>query len=104
MPKKWASKEEENLYRKHLRHKLRLEFIKEYGNQCKYCGESGPIVLTIDHIFNDGSLERRDRYNRSGSKFYQYLKTNNWPKDRYQLLCHNCNYRKEYFRRQGKDL
>lgn len=30
-----------------------------YGRECKCCGETEPIFLTLDHINDDGSAQRR---------------------------------------------
>lgn len=81
------------------RRKTKLEMILAYGGQCQCCGERTPEFLTIDHIFNDGARDREKfghyAKNRprpsSGSAFFYYLKRNGWPKDRFQLLCFNCN-------------
>lgn len=67
---------------------LRLEMIVAFGGKCKCCGESEPAFLTLDHVNNDGSIERRVRSNR---QTIQLLKKLGWPKDGYQLLCYNCN-------------
>lgn len=71
------------------------EVIKSYGGHCLICGEIDPAVLTIDHIFDDGAEERKIRY--SGASFYRFLKKQGFPKDRYQLLCMNCNFRKRVY-------
>lgn len=79
--------------------KLRLETITAYGGKCKCCGESQPEFLTIDHIFNDGATDRKTLFRSKrtgGTSMYSYLKRNGWPKDRYQLLCYNCNCAKGF--------
>lgn len=62
-----------------------------YENKCNCCGESGWQFLTIDHILNDGAQERKilNTYHLK-----KQLIDKNFPKDRYQLLCMNCNYSK----------
>jgi hypothetical protein len=69
----------------------KLEIIKEYGGECKCCGENNPEFLTIDHINNNGNVHRKEII--SGN-FYNWLKHNDYPKDNYQLLCCNCNFSK----------
>jgi hypothetical protein len=66
-----------------------------YGSKCQCDGCPlrheilNPEFLTIDHIDNDGKL---DRLRFTGLlKFYKFLIDNNFPKDKYQLLCWNCN-------------
>lgn len=60
-----------------------------YGSKCSCCGETNYMFLNIDHIDNDGSDDRKIR--GSGHKFYKWLIHNNFPFDRYRLLCYNCN-------------
>lgn len=73
---------------------LKIEIIKAYGGKCTCCNEENAIFLTIDHIFGDGAEERKQLNNISGAKFYRLLKRQNYPKDRYQILCFNCNFAK----------
>lgn len=73
--------------------KIKLEMIMAYGNECVQCHEIHPLFLTIDHINNNGALEKL-----RGNNFYQYLKKLGYPgkNTQLQLLCHNCNATKEY--------
>lgn len=71
---------------------LRREMIEAYGGKCSCCGETEAIFMQLDHINNDGSIERRKYGNHVVE--WQELKKRNWPKDRHQLLCANCNYGK----------
>lgn len=77
--------------------------IQAYGGCCLRCGECDPAVLTLDHIYDDGTVER-DLHGvsaRGGTKFYGRLKKEGWPTDRVQLLCFNCNIKKEAARRRA---
>lgn len=76
-------------YDKKLGKKIKLEVINEYGGKCVCCGETNPGFLTIDHINKNGAEARRR--NTAQTKIYNWLKTNGYPKDNYQLLCYNCN-------------
>ena len=79
------------------RWKLRQEIIEEYGGSCACCGEVIPEFLSIDHINNDGNVERKQNNSKGGAKFYKELKDRGFPKDNYQLLCMNCNFAKGHF-------
>lgn len=74
--------------------KLRLQIITAYGGCCVCCKEAEPKFLAVDHINNDGKLQRK-KYG-TGINFYRYIIRNNFPTD-LQLLCHNCNAVKEYY-------
>jgi hypothetical protein len=77
-------------YARYERFRLKLETIEAYGGQCVCCGEKEPLFLTIDHINGDGKQDR-DLGHTTGTGFYRYLRKVGWPKDRYRLLCFNCN-------------
>lgn len=81
------------------RRKLRLETLEKYGGKCVNCGIDDKDVLDIDHIFNDGSLDRKN--NLFAYNLYRELKKKGFPKDRYQILCKNCNWKKELQRRKS---
>jgi hypothetical protein len=99
--------EEERAARKRIRtqkwtDEIRLEMVAAYGGKCLKCGESDPIVLLLDHINDDAKLDKKQHGHHGGWMMYRRLRKLGWPKDRYQLLCHNCNYRKELERRKRK--
>lgn len=86
-----------NNYARQSRQRIRNETIKEYGEICIKCYNTDIDVLTIDHIEGNGSRERRELFNGrnlAGTPFYRWLKKNGYPKDKYQCLCHNCNWSK----------
>lgn len=82
------------LKNKEARWNLRKQVLLAYGAKCICCGESELKFLAIDHIHNDGAKERKTVCSRDMLKF---LIKNNYPKDRYQLLCHNCNMAKGFY-------
>ena len=68
--------------------------------QCAFCGMSDLDVLCIDHVHNNGRKHRRAIGNKRGSAFYRWLQQNNYP-DGFQVLCANCNQKKEVLRRRN---
>jgi hypothetical protein len=61
------------------------------GSICVLCGETNKHFLTVDHINDDGNLERH-----IGSIGVKQKILNNIleSKERYQILCYNCNFGK----------
>ena len=85
------------------RARLKRAVHAAYGAQCRHCGEKDPHVLALDHIHDDGHLAKKPSgQRRSSSETYRLAARDGYPVDRYQLLCHNCNYRKELNRRRAK--
>lgn len=79
------------------RKKIRAEMLLSYGGKCNQCGTDNPIVLDIDHVNNDGAVDRKNGL--WGWRLYRWLRKNGYPKDRFQLLCRNCNWIKERTRK-----
>lgn len=80
--------------------KNKIEVLSHYANplKCSMCSEEDIIVLTLDHIDDNGAEERKQfakeyGYALLGSSFYYWLKKNNYPKG-YQVLCPTCQLRK----------
>lgn len=97
--RRWLeNRDQMNAYRRKCLRALRLETIAAYGGQCVCCGEKHWQFLCIDHVNNDGAEERRATGKRS-IDFYRTLRAKGFPKDRYQLLCHNCNQAKAWYGR-----
>lgn len=103
---RWSSRNREYLRYKEaeIRDKLRENMVVAYGGECLHCGENDPVVLTLDHINNDPEPEYETcgSSSRGGWALYRKLKAQGWPKDRLQLLCFNCNMRKEHKRRRDE--
>lgn len=75
---------------------VRIEALKRYGSHCACCGETQLEFLAIDHINNDGARERKEV--GSGNRFYYWLRKNGYPQRGYQVLCHNCNLAKQFYK------
>jgi hypothetical protein len=93
-----ANKDKLNKYNTKWMHDKRLELINYFGGQCVICEEKDPIVLDFDHIFDDGAEERRLLKRKN---IIRHLNISSTDRSRYQLLCKNCNWKKEFFRRKN---
>ena len=89
------------------RENLKNKIISHYSNgtmECAICGHSDRRALCLDHINNDGAEHRRsldkngNKKNVSNTSVYQSLLKQNFPEG-YQVLCHNCNFIKEFERK-----
>lgn len=68
--------------------KLKIDVIINLGGKCVCCGETNVEFLTIDHISGGGTLHRK----LLGSKgIYRDVKKQGYPKNKYRVLCFNCN-------------
>lgn len=68
-----------------LRYLRRQEIILFLGNKCVKCGFMDWRALQIDHILGGGTKET---HGWSQSKFFDDVRSN---REKYQLLCANCN-------------
>jgi hypothetical protein len=78
---------------------LRLDVIAAYGGKCACCGTEHIEFLCVDHINNNGAEHRRELFGTrigAGTKFYRWLKANEYPNG-FQLLCWNCNSAKHIY-------
>ncbi|MDE1828411.1 MAG: hypothetical protein KGH65_04585 [Candidatus Micrarchaeota archaeon] len=87
------------LQRKIYKEGIRQDILSHYSNsivpKCKECGEKNRLLLTIDHINENGAKERRALGKKGGIEFYIWLKRRDYPSG-YQVLCYNCNWLKRY--------
>lgn len=75
-------------YRKWF-HDIKKAIFLHYGAVCVCCGETRTEFLTVDHVNGGGTKHRKDL--GGGTKFFQWLKDNNFPEG-YRILCMNCNF------------
>lgn len=89
--KQQANPEQHRARCRAYRARIREQTIAAYGGQCACCGERNPEFLALDHINGGGSKERREKANNTAQAIYRIARNAGYPKDRYRLLCHNCN-------------
>lgn len=71
--------------------KTRMDAIQALGGLCECCGEHTYEFLVIDHRQGGGTKERKVR-KESPSAFYRRLREEGYPREKYRILCHNCNF------------
>jgi len=69
--------------------KLRNGLFDAYGGRCTCCKESHREFLNLEHIKKDGQKERK--LLRNNRTVYRKVRDAGYPKDRYTILCWNCN-------------
>lgn len=88
-------------YGRKWRAQIKLEMLNTFGRKCQCCGERNPQFLTLDHVNNDGGKQRaknKEEHNSTNIELiYQQARREGWPKDKYQLLCMNCNFAKGHW-------
>jgi hypothetical protein len=73
---------------KKWREDLKQELLTAYGRRCACCGETEIRFLTLEHINRDGAAHRKAK----GTYVYPDVRRQGFPKDKYCLLCFNCNH------------
>ena len=92
--REWIQKNKEkvSLIRIRTAAKRKRECLEAYGGaKCAHCGFMDIRALQIDHVNGGGTKESIEKgYHRAET--YRYLRRNGYPdKDKYQVLCANCN-------------
>lgn len=68
--------------------KLKWEVIGKLGGVCSCCGENALEFLSVHHVNGDGG-KHRGKTGQLG--IYRDVKNAGFPRDRYEVLCFNCN-------------
>ena len=74
----------------------KLKILRHYGGpipRCKRCHIVDVRFLVLDHIDNDGGIERK-KLGKYGGSYYNWLIKNNFPSN-LQVLCFYCNLIKQ---------
>jgi hypothetical protein len=97
------TKEQEKTYYERKKHngyyrkqnlKVKLELFEKLGGVCQKCGFEDHRALQIDHVNNDGYIDRVYTNKLNAITRYRYIMADTSGK--YQLLCANCNFIKKY--------
>jgi hypothetical protein len=70
----------------------RAKLFEMYGHECARCGFDDKRALSLDHIKNNGNVERAELGERG---VYRKAKSSHQPGE-YQILCMNCQFIKRH--------
>lgn len=74
---------------------MRKNCLNIIGKKCCACSNEDYYVLQIDHINSDRS---KDKSFKEKYKLYlKIIKNHEWAKAKYQTLCCNCNFLKQFY-------
>lgn len=94
---KYREKNKDKIKNRRIFRKLKVYGYYSNNNiECNCCGEKHIDFLSLDHIYDNGSLHRKKSKITSGTKLIDWIIKNNFPPI-FQILCMNCNFAK------GKD-
>jgi len=92
----WARKPENAIHelerKRNKNREDRESVLNHYGRKCACCGESKEFFLVIDHINEDGHIQRREALKKCNS-MYRWIVKSGFPNG-LQTMCHNCNHAK----------
>jgi len=74
--------------------KPRQQLIQILGGLCGKCGIADTKVLEIDHVNDDGTVDRA-RFSSNDELYRWYLNNIEFAHERLQILCANCHRKKE---------
>lgn len=73
--------------------KARDLVIDTYGGKCSCCGESRRNFLSLEHINGGGTKHRR----AVRKQLWPSIIREGFPKDKYSILCFNCNCSRGFY-------
>ncbi len=65
--------------------------LEKLGSCCSLCGEPNRDLLTVDHVMDDGNVERR---HTTSFQIKVRIASGKADLSRYRILCRNCNSRR----------
>lgn len=81
------------------RARLKLRVIEAFGSKCNCCPETHPSFLTLDHVLGSVGDHKNNQRTRKGKwlrshQIWREVLKEGCPREKYQLLCMNCNFAK----------
>lgn len=70
-------------------------FINAYGGACTCCGEKEIRFLTCEHLIAGQGIAHR-KTGVHGPSLYKQIRLEGYPKDKYTVLCMNCNFARNH--------
>jgi hypothetical protein len=70
-------------------------FIDAYGGSCACCGEKEIRFLTCEHLIEGQGIAHR-KAGIHGPSLYKQIRLEGYPKDKYTVLCMNCNFARNH--------
>lgn len=83
------------------RKEIKLFLIEHFGGSCKDCGERDVRCLTLDHVNNDGAIDKKAKNGKRQitptwyAKLFKLIKSGKSLPRELQLLCFNCHSKKD---------
>jgi|SRR5690242_19257469 len=92
----YKNRDKKAAYAKEYNQRNRRILLQELGNgKCAWCGYSDFRALEIDHVNGDGAEDRK-KHNFHAPFTVKQMKRVLENKERFQILCCNCNRIKRY--------
>ena len=82
--------------KKRYKAKLKERLFQALGRVCACCGEKEPVFLALDHIGGGGNAHRAKV--GEGRALWLAVLKEGCPKDKYRILCMNCNHATRFMR------
>lgn len=92
---RWRENNREHVraYGRQATQRIKREMVDALGGCCACCGEDEIAFLTLDHIGNivPDNHRRADGSRISGRTLLHEVRKEGFPRDKYRILCWNCN-------------
>lgn len=86
---------------KERRKQNRIFIYNHFGAKCADCGEDDIRVMTLDHVDNDGAIDKKTKNGKKQltapwyAKLVKSIKAGKPLPRRLQMLCYNCHFKKD---------